>query len=171
MINGRPLLADGIATSIDEPVKNAKLGGQLVRLQPTGFEQFAFWITALAPLLLLVGIVCAYLEFKIPGATLPGIIAGTCFVLFFLGHYLAGLAGWEAVVFFVLGVTLVLIEVLFFAHSTIILRVVGPFRILASLFLARVDRFPDQPLVPSSKMLLVPMLHLSLSIVASIIVI
>src|SRR6478752_4184691 len=62
LINGHPLLADGIAQSIDDLAKKAKLGGQLVRLQPTGFEQFAFWITALAPLLLLLGIVCAYLE-------------------------------------------------------------------------------------------------------------
>ena len=170
-VNGNPVLADGIATSIDEFAKKAKLGGQVVRLQPTGFEQFAFWITALAPLLLLVGIVCAYLEFKIPGATLPGVIAGICFVLFFLGHYLAGLAGWEAVVFFVLGVTLVLIEVMFFAHSTIIFGVVGAFLILASLFWAMVDRYPDQPVMPSTKMLLVPMLNLSIAIIAAMIVI
>ena len=170
-INGKPLLADGIAQSLDDLAKKAQLSGQLVRLQPTGFEQFAFWITALAPLLLLLGIVCAYLEFKIPGATLPGVIAGICFVLFFLGHYLAGLAGWEAVVFFVLGVTLVLVEVLFFAHSTIIFGVVGAFLILASLFWAMVDRYPDQPLVPSSKMLLVPMLNLSIAIIASMFVI
>src|SRR2546430_2099959 len=171
MINAHPLLADGIAQSIDDLAKKAKLGGQLVRLQPTGFEQFAFWITALAPLLLLLGIVCAYLEFKIPGATVPGVVAGICFVLFFLGHYLAGLAGWEAVVFFVLGVTLVLIEVLFFAHSTIIFGVVGAFLILASLFWAMVDRYPDQPVIPSTKMLLVPMLNLSIAIIASMIVI
>src|SRR5256714_14213311 len=138
-INGHPLLADGIAQSIDDLAKKAKLGGQLGRLQPTGFEQFAFWITALAPLLLLLGIVCEYLDFKIPGATLPGVVAGICFVLFFLGHYLAGLAGWEAAVFFVLGVTLVLIEVLFFAHSTIIFGVDGAFLLLASLFWAMVD--------------------------------
>src|SRR5204862_2754265 len=100
VINGRPLLAAGIAQSIDDLAKKAKLGGQLVRLEPTGFEQLAFWITALAPLLLLAGIVCAYLEFKIPGATVPGILAGVFFMLFFLGHYLAGLAGWEAAAFF-----------------------------------------------------------------------
>src|SRR2546429_5256098 len=102
MINGRPLLADGIAQSIDDLAKKAKLGGQLVRLQPTGFEQFAFWITALAPLLLLLGIVCAYLEFKIPGATLPGVVAGICFVLFFFCHFFARLGGWGASVFFLL---------------------------------------------------------------------
>src|SRR6266550_2096341 len=171
VVHAKGSLLTLIAQSIDDLAKKAKLGGQLVRLQPTGFEQFAFWITALAPLLLLLGIVCAYLEFKIPGATLPGVIAGICFVLFFLGHYLAGLAGWEAVVFFVLGVTLVLIEVLFFAHSTIIFGVVGAFLILASLFWAMIDRYPDQPLVPSTKMLLVPMLNLSIAIIASMIVI
>src|SRR5437016_13244424 len=79
VINGHPLLADGIAQSINDLAKKAKLNGQLVRLQPTGLEQLAFWINALAPLLLLLGIVCAYLEFKIPGATLPGVVAGTCF--------------------------------------------------------------------------------------------
>src|SRR5207237_7589750 len=52
VINGKPLLADGIAQSIEDLAKKAKLGGQLVRLQPTGFEQFAFWITALARVLL-----------------------------------------------------------------------------------------------------------------------
>ena len=46
------------------------------------------------------------------------------------------------------GVTLVLIEVMFFAHSTIIFGVVGAFLILASLFWAMVDRYPDQPVMP-----------------------
>ncbi|MEY2491628.1 MAG: hypothetical protein QOH24_579 [Verrucomicrobiota bacterium] len=169
--NGKPLLADGIAQSIGDLATKAKLGGRIVRLQPTGFEQLAFWITALAPLLLLGGIVGAYLEFKIPGATLPGVIAAICFTLFFLGHYLAGLAGWEAAVFFGLGVALVLIEVLFFAHSTIVFGVVGMMLILASFFWAMIDRYPDQPLVPSTKMLLLPMLNLSLALAASIIVI
>ncbi len=171
LVNGKPLLADGIVQSLDELARKANVGGQLVRLQATGFEQLAFWITALAPLLLLVAIVCAYLEFKVPGATLPGVISGICFVLFFLGHYLAGLAGWEAPVLFALGVALVLVEVLFFAHSTIIFGVFGVALILASLVWAMVDRYPDQPIVPSTRMLLMPMMNLSIAIVASIIVI
>ena len=64
-----------------------------------------------------------------------------------------------------------LIEVLFFAHSTIVFGVVGAFLILASLFWAMIDRYPDQPLVPSTKMLLIPMLNLSIAIIASILVI
>jgi membrane-bound serine protease (ClpP class) len=119
-INGKPLLAEGIVDSIADLTKKAGLKGNNVRIEPTGFEQLAFWITALAPLLLLGGILGAYLEFKIPGVTWPGIISAICFALFFLGHYLAGLAGWEVVALFVLGMVLVLIEILFFAHSTIV---------------------------------------------------
>src|SRR5438132_1649844 len=118
-INGKPLLGDGIAASIVDLTQKAGLKGDIVSLNPSGFEQLAFWITALAPLLLLGGIIGAFLEFKIPGASLPGIISAVCFALFFLGHYLAGLAGWEVVALFVLGIVLVLIEILFFAHSTI----------------------------------------------------
>jgi len=73
-INGKPLLADGIADSVVDLIQKAGLKGNVVALGPTGFEQLAFWITALAPLLLLGGIIGAYLEFKIPGASLPGII-------------------------------------------------------------------------------------------------
>src|SRR6266566_5370340 len=64
-INGKPLLADGIAASIVDLTQKAGLKGNIVALNPSGFEQLAFWITALAPLLLLGGIIGAYLEFKI----------------------------------------------------------------------------------------------------------
>src|SRR3989440_8673964 len=101
--NGKPLLADGLADSVVDLMQKARLKGNAVSLGPTGFEQLAFWITALAPLLLLCGIIGAYLELKIPGATMPGIISAIWFALFFLGHYLAGLAVWEVVALFVLG--------------------------------------------------------------------
>src|SRR5215813_9905773 len=132
-INGKPLLVEGIVDSIADLAKKAGLKGNTVMIEPTGFEQIAFWITALAPLLLLGGILGAYLEFKIPGATWPGVISAICFALFFLGHYLAGLAGWEVVALFILGMVLVLIEILFFAHSTIIFGLIGIFLILGSL--------------------------------------
>src|SRR5262249_39560552 len=150
-INGKPLLADGLADSVVDLIQKAGLKGNVVSLGPTGFEQLAFWITALAPLLLLGGIIGAWLEFKIPGASLPGIISAICFALFFLGHYLAGLAGWEVVALFVLGVVLVIIEILFFAHSTIVFGVVGVFLILASLFWAMIDRYPGETFFPTGR--------------------
>jgi len=170
-INGKPLLADGIAVSIVDLTQKAGLKGNIVVFNPSGFEQLAFWITALAPLLLLGGILGAYLEFKIPGASLPGIISAICFALFFLGHYLAGLAGWEVVALFVLGMALVLIEILFFAHSTIVFGVLGIFLMVASLLWAMIDRYPGETFLPTGQMLAMPLLKLFLAIIAAAIVI
>jgi membrane-bound serine protease (ClpP class) len=111
------------------------------------------------------------LEFKIPGATWPGIISAICFALFFLGHYLAGLAGWEVVALFILGMVLVLIEILFFAHSTIVFGVVGVFLMLASLLWTMIDRYPGQNFFPTGKMLAMPLLNMFIAIVGSFILI
>ena len=169
--NGKPLLADGIVDSVVDLMQKAGLKGKAVSLGPTGFEQLAFWITTLAPLLLLGGIIGAYLEFKIPGATMPGIISAICFALFFLGHYLAGLAGWEVVALFILGTVLVIIEILFFAHSTIVFGVVGVFLILASLFWAMIDHYPGETFFPTGRALAVPLLNLFLALIGAAIVI
>ena len=170
-INGKPLLAEGAADSIPDLTKKAGLKGNIVRIEPTGFEQIALWLTALTPVLLLVGIIGAYIEFKTPGIGLAGIVSAICFALFFLGHYLAGLAGWEVVALFMLGVILVLIEILFFAHSTIVFGMVGVFLMIASLLWTMVDRYPDQPFLPTGKMLAIPLLNMFIAIVGSFIVI
>lgn len=171
IINGKPLLADGVADSVADLARKAGLKGAVVAVDPTGFERLAFWITALAPLLLLVGIICAYLEFKMPGASMPGILAAICFALFFAGHYLAGLAGWEVVALFVLGVVFVLIEILFFAHSTIVFGVIGVFLMLASLLWAMIDRYPGETFFPTGDMLALPLRNLFLSLLAATVVI
>src|SRR5215469_10596352 len=169
--SGKPLLAEGIVDSIADLTRKAGLKGEVVMIEPTGFEQIAFWITALAPLLLLGGILGAYLEFKIPGAMWPGVISAICFALFFLGHYLAGLAGWEVVALFVLGLVLILIEILFFAHSTIVFGVLGVFLMIASLLWTMIDRYPRQPFLPTGKALAIPLLNMLIAIVGSFIVI
>src|SRR6202045_2292327 len=56
-INGKPLLADGIADSVVDLTQKAGLKGKLVSITPTGFERLALWLTALAPLFLLGGII------------------------------------------------------------------------------------------------------------------
>src|SRR5437867_4807233 len=170
-INGKPLLAEGVVDSTADLTKKAGLKGSIVAIEPTGFAQTSVWLHALAPLLLLGGFLGAYLEFKIPGATWPGIISAICFALFFLGHYLAGLAGWEVVVLFVLGMVLVLIEILFFAHTTIVFGVVGVFLMLASLLWAMIDRYPGETFFPRPAMLAVPLRNLFLALVGAAIVI
>jgi membrane-bound serine protease (ClpP class) len=170
-INGKPLLAEGIADSVGDLAKKAGLKDNLVAVEPSGFERLAFWITALAPLLLLLGIICAYLEFKMPGVSMPGIIAAICFALFFAGHYLAGLAGWEVVALFVLGLVFVLVEILFFAHSTIVFGVVGIFLMLGALLWAMVDRYPGETFFPTGDMIAIPLRNLFITLVAAVAVI
>ena len=170
-VDGKPLLAEQIADSIADLTKKAGLKGNVVTIEPSGFERIALWLTALAPVLLLFGIIGAYIEFKTPGVGLAGVVSAICFALFFLGHYLAGLAGWEVVALFILGVILVLIELLFFAHSTIVFGVVGVFLMMASLLWTMIDRYPQQPFLPTGKMLAIPLLNMFIAIAGSFIAI
>ena len=168
--DGKPLLAVGIAGTLAQMLEQAGLRGTLERIEPTGFERLAFWITALAPLLLLGGIIGGYIEFKIPGFGIPGLISIICFGLFFLGHYLAGLAGWEVAVCFAIGVALLIGE--FIVHpGTILPGLAGVLLIVGALLYAMVDHWPSQPVWPTHDMLLRPLINLSMAIAAAALVI
>src|SRR5262249_54056283 len=62
-------------------------------------------------LLVVVGFICLILEFKIPGATAPGVIAAVCFVLFFWSQAVNGQIIILAILLFLLGLILIGIEV------------------------------------------------------------
>lgn len=169
-INGKPLLAQGIATSLDDLAKKAKIDAPMIKLEPTGFERIAQYIASLAPLFLLGGLVCAYLEFKIPGATLPGALAVVFFGLFFGGHYLAGLAGFEVVALFFLGALLIIAELVFFP-GIVLPAVMGAALMLIAIVLAMADRYPSQPFIPSLDQLALPLINLGVAIAFSAILI
>lgn len=163
-IDGKPVLAEGIAENVESILKLNQLAGPIQRIAPTGFEQIAFWITTLAPLFLLGGLLGAYIEIKTPGFGLPGMISIVCFTMFFAGHYLAGLAGWEVVALFVLGL-LLLISELFLHPGTILPGLIGVLFILGALVWAMVDRYPGEPFLPTAQMLWGPMMNLVLAVV------
>ena len=66
---------------------------------------------------------------------------------------------------------LVIVEILFFAHSTIVFGVVGIFLILASLFWAMIDRYPGETFFPTGRALAIPLLNLFLALIGAAIVI
>ena len=171
VMGDKPLLAAGIASSVEEMIKKAGLdGSRIITIAPTGFEQLAIWITLLSPLFLLGGIVFAYIEIKIPGFGIFGILSICCFAIFFAGHYIAGLAGWEVGVLFIVGFALLLSE-LFVHPGTILPGVAGAMLILAALLWTMVDRYPNQPLIPTADMLLYPLINLGAAIVLACIAI
>ncbi len=162
-IGGKPLLASGIAGSVAELVRDAGLTGPVVEAEPSGFEKAAFYITMLAPLFLLGGIIGTYIEFKSPGFGVPGAIAAVCFLLFFAGHYVAGLTGMEVVAVFVLGLMLVLIE-LIFIPGIIVLALTGTVMMFGALLWAMVDYYPSAPEWPSLDVFLLPLANLGVAI-------
>ena len=170
VIDGKPLLAAGIASSLEDVLRQAKLEGTVHRMEPTGFEQLAFWITALSPLFLLGGILGAYLEMKLPGTWLPGIASAVCFGIFFTGHYVAGLAGWEAPLLFGIGLLLVASELLIHP-GTILPGMIGALLMAGSLLWAMVDRYPGAPLLPDAGVLLLPLLNLALAVALATVII
>src|SRR6185503_10375598 len=69
-------------------------------------------------------------------------------LVFFFGHYVAGLSGLEFLALFAVGVVLIGLE-LFVFPGTAVLGIVGSFFIFVSLIMAMVDRMPDAPIIPT----------------------
>lgn len=164
VIKGKPVLASGLASSLPDLLSKAGLHGETRDISPTGFETLAFWLTTLSPLLLLGGILGVYIEIKVGGFGFAGTLAATCFLLFFFGSYVAGLAGWEVVILFAIGLALVVSEIVIHP-GTIIPGLVGILLVCASLIWAMTDRYPHEPLLPTGGMLERPLLNLLITIV------
>jgi membrane-bound serine protease (ClpP class) len=140
IIDGRPLLAKGVARNLQEIIKQEGLEGEIVNARPLGMEAFAHWIQKLSVLLIVVGLAGAYLEINSPGFGLPGLVSVLAFGLFFFGNYMAGnLAGYELAVLLVLGLVLIGVEVFLFPGA-IIPGAVGAALVHVALGLAMVDR-------------------------------
>jgi membrane-bound serine protease (ClpP class) len=168
MVGGKPLLASGIAPGVEEVARECGLDpAGIVRVEPSGFEAVAQWITVLAPLFLIGGVLGAYLEFKAPGFGVAGVLSLVCFTLFFGGHYIAGLTGLEMIALFALGLFCVVLELVFFP-GVVVLALGGTLMVLAALFFSMADFYPSQPVAFSLDFLMLPMVNLGLALVFSL---
>lgn len=146
----KPLLSSGTFPSLDALLDHLGYGGaRRVDIHSTGAEKLGAWLNALSPLLLLIGIIGIYIEFKTPGVALPGIIGVVAFLLYFLGGYVAGLSGMEWIAVFVLGLLLLGLELIVFP-GTAVLGLSGAVLMLTAIVMAMVDVYPSTPGVPFS---------------------
>ena len=146
-----PLLSSGTVGSIDALIiELGYAGAQRVDVQPLGVEQLGTWINAISPLLLLIGIIGLYIEFKTAGFGVFGAIGIAALVVYFFGGYVSGLAGIEWVGIFVLGVVLVAVE-LFWLPGTLIIGMVGVVCMLVALVMGMTDIYPDMPWFPAGE--------------------
>ena len=164
VIDGKSVLASGIAESIPDLMEKAGLSGDIHRVEPMGFETLAFWLTTLSPLLLLGGIIGVYIELKVGGFGVAGFAAGICFLLFFFGSYVAGLAGLEVAVLFAIGLGLIVSEIV--VHpGTIIPGLIGLLLVCISIVWAMTDHYPHDPLMPTGGMLEMPFINLGITVI------
>ena len=160
----RPLLSLGTIPNL--PALFQHLGADpatVTRVEPTGAERLADWIISIRALLLVVGVIGIYMEFKMPGVVLPGVIGGIALVIYFFGGYVAGLSGLEWLVLFFIGLALVAVE-LFVLPGSIAIGVAGSIAMFVALIMAMVDIYPGGPVIPSLPQLRLPLRDFSFAI-------
>jgi membrane-bound serine protease (ClpP class) len=165
----KPLLGAGIATDMDSLLDqlHGKGNHSATRMEITWSEKLAQYLTALTPLLLAGGLLCLFIEFKTPGFGIFGISGILLLGIVFFGHYVAGLSGYEPLLFFLLGVTLVAIEVFFFP-GVMILALAGAALMLGSLVWAMLDLWPGEPVSLSGDALLRPLANVMAGVVIAV---
>ncbi len=130
--------------SLDEALSQMGLAdATVIRLREAWSERIARFVTSMAVsgLLMSIGLLCIYLETRTPGIGLPGILGILCLALFFWGHSIANLSGWEGPLLFVVGITLLGLEI-FVTPGFGILGVSGIVAILLSFVITLVGRSP-----------------------------
>ncbi len=165
----KPLLAAGISPDLESLTDTlfGKGNYTVTKLEVTWAENLAQYITAIAPILLAIGLLLVFIEFKTPGFGMFGIGGGIILAIVFFGHYAAGLSGHEAALIFFIGFVLVMID-LFFLPGFFILAIPGGLMMLGSLIWGMSDIWPDQPITFDSDLLYKPVTNLTIGIVGAI---
>lgn len=164
-----PLLAAGIARDLTDLLtqKFGADGFTVKTLEITWSEHFAVFLRALAPILMGIGLLALYIEFKTPGFGVFGITGIVCLAVVFLSNYVAGLSGHEPMLVFVLGLVMILVELIFFP-GLVIMAVGGLMLMLASLLWSMADIWPNEPVTVSNDLFLGPLRDLGLGLLVAV---
>jgi membrane-bound ClpP family serine protease len=96
-----------------------------------------------AVFLIMIGIACLILELKLPGVSLPGVIAAVCFFLYFWAQsQLTGQITTLAILLFLLGLVLIGLEI-FLLPGSVIMGLSGVVLVVLSLALATLEKKPE----------------------------
>jgi membrane-bound serine protease (ClpP class) len=131
--------AEGVVKNRVELLAALGLSGATIQETDVSFaEGIARFVTnpIVIPILLSVASLGLIVELYTPGFGVAGSMGLVALGLFFYGHFIAGLAGAEAITLFIIGVGCIIAE--FFVASSI-LGIIGAGSIIVSLFLAGYD--------------------------------
>jgi len=128
---------DGIALNIEEVLNFLNLQDVKIKyISPNWAENISRFVTnpVVSSLLLSIGFLGLIIEFWTLGWGIAGSIGIISLSLFFGGHIIVGLAGWEAIILFLVGFSLLLAEI-FLIPGFGLTGISGIIAILTSIFL------------------------------------
>ncbi len=154
--NQRPLLSAGTIPDLAGVLRETGLHHcRIEELQVTSAERLARWVESLGWLFLLIGVGGIYIELRTPGFGLPGTLGLLGLAIFFWGHHVAGLAGYEDLALIVLGTLLLAVEAALPGFG--IPGVLGSILLLGGIVLAMTERPPGGGWLPSPDLLVRPL--------------
>jgi membrane-bound serine protease (ClpP class) len=107
-------VADFRAETLESVLEQLGLAGaQVKHVSPNWAEGLVRFLThpVVSSLLMTVGMLGIFLEIRTPGFGLPGALGITSLALFFWGHWLVQLAGWEELLLVASGFVLLVLEI------------------------------------------------------------
>jgi len=128
---------DGIALNVEEVLNFLNLQDVKIKyISPNWAENISRFVTnpVVSSLLLSIGFLGLIIEFWTLGWGIAGTIGIISLSLFFGGHIIVGLAGWEAIILFLVGFFLLLAEI-FLIPGFGLTGISGIIAILTSIFL------------------------------------
>ncbi len=112
--DAHPLLSAGTVNDIQELLDTIGQGSaKVITLKPSTAEKLARTIDGfpMSGILLALGLLGLYIEYKTPGFGIPGISGLLILAVWFWGHHIAGMANMMEIVIFTVGVVLILAEI------------------------------------------------------------
>lgn len=165
----QPLLAAGIAKDVEELLTN-KFGADgytIKTLEVTWSERLAVWLNAISPVLMGLGLLALFIEFKTPGFGIFGVAGGLLLAVVFLGNFVAGFSGHEPMLLFAVGLIFVAVEIFFFPGIAV-MAVSGLALMLGALVWSMADLWPNEPFTFSGDVLVRPLTNVGLGLVLAV---
>ncbi|WP_437708289.1 NfeD family protein [Sorangium sp. So ce448] len=112
---------------------------EILRPRPSFAEELARFLSdpTLSGVLMTLGMLGILLELYAPGHGVPLAVGLSCLALFFFGHHVVKLAGWEELALFAVGAILIAVEILVPGH--IVPGVAGAAFVASALLLSLLD--------------------------------
>lgn len=165
-----PLLGKGIAENLEALLDRLHGSGNysVETLEITWSEKLAQYLTSVTPVLLGIGLLLMFIEFKTPGFGIFGISGLAVLSVVFFAQFVAGLSGHEPILFFLLGVVMLAVELLFFPGS-IVIGLAGISLMLGALVWSMTDFWPSEPITISGDLLVKPLVNVLTGIVVAVV--